>query len=1233
MLYILDTWFPSIYIWLALKPTCISFADRIRVLDDKNRHLELVLVTFTATIFDNPLYPCSFQDNQNALADSPDIQLNMLQIVTFRHYRFVYYPGSNRYEQIGQWKDPDWYNEDRSQKEGLSRAKVEGRHLLFGPCLIDVQEKSYLRLFYDEVVNPFYIFQIASVAVWCYEEYYYYACAILVISAVSIIVNLVAAKSTMRKMRKMAMHTCPVTVLRNGDWLQVASECLVPGDIIDLGSSKLSTLPCDAVVLEGDCIVNESMLTGESVPEFKYPLEKRSEFFSKIDMAACTFKPFISRHMVFAGTRLVRVRRTESAYGCMAAETPQENMRATAMVLRTAFCSTKGGLVRSILFPRPTKFQFYRDAFRFVGILAVVAVIGFAVNTVNLHSLGVSASTIAIKALDLITVVVPPALPASMSIGMAFAARRLSKKGIFCISPSRINVASKVAVICFDKTGTLTEEGLDLLGMRVSDRSRCQFLPLCSEVSGLVGSTSKAQNEKITTCADVAGINILEAIASCHSLQLVDNQLVGDPLEIKMFEFSGWKMYENENTRATVVCPPMFASYANGFSQTNVKEEASSCYLADQGGDSSYKERPCAVEIIKSFNFASELRRASVVVQKQSTKQHAEAYVKGAPEVIKDICLPETVPSEYAAILDDYTQKGFRVIAIAGKSINNWSLLSENGMIPQRTEAESALTFMGLLVFENRLKPKTTTTLGELRQAKIRTVMCTGDNPFTAVSVARECRLVQPNVTVFVSHLTAAPVETNDAIKEVLESEKSDLSARCSSSLRSFSDIVWRESTGKAVHLDPLDLAPKAIDQADKQTVALAKSLADSGKYCLAVTGDAFEICKSSALAFPDTWRHMLMRGTVYARMYPEQKAVLVDQLQELGYIAGFCGDGANDCAALKTADVGISLSEAEASVAAPFTSRVSDISCVADVLKEGRCSIATSFGCFKYMMLYSMIQFTTCCLLYIYNTNLTNGQFLYVDLFIIIPIAVCMNRAKPFKKLVPKRPSASLISKRVLTSLVGNIALIIGFQVAIYFMTEAQSWYKKPVPKKADDPDSTPLEGHLNTSIFLFSTFQYIFTGLIFSIGPPYRQPISQNRLYLATLVILLAFDLWMVLVPVKGFYSLFGLVHVSVGWRFVILGMGVANFTLCYCGEQYLFPWVAPRAAKVVRFLRLVWNRYLQREYVGDRTNTSKCLENGVVTRNVTTGGIWQRAGKRENRKSYKLVLEKMPGKAEWY
>ena len=68
------------------------------------------------------------------------------------------------------------------------------------------------------------------------------------------------------------------------------------------------------------------------------------------------------------------------------------------------------------------------------------------------------------------------------------------------------------------------------------------------------------------------------------------------------------------------------------------------------------------------------------------------------------------------------------------------------------------------------------------------------------------------------------------------------------------------------------------------------------------------------------------------------------------------CGDGANDCGALKQADMGLSLSEAEASVAAPFTSKVQDISGVVTLLREGRCALTTSFQCFKFISLYSMI-------------------------------------------------------------------------------------------------------------------------------------------------------------------------------------------------------------------------------------------------------------------------------------
>ena len=119
----------------------------------------------------------------------------------------------------------------------------------------------------------------------------------------------------------------------------------------------------------------------------------------------------------------------------------------------------------------------------------------------------------------------------------------------------------------------------------------------------------------------------------------------------------------------------------------------------------------------------------------------------------------------------------------------------------------------------------------------------------------------------------------------------------------------------------------------------------------------------------------MLVCGKVFARMSPDEKHELVEKLQSIDYCCGFCGDGANDCGALKAADVGISLSDAEASVAAPFTSRLFEISCVPMLIKEGRAALVTSFSCFKFMSLYSAIQFSSVSFLYTSGSNLGDFQ------------------------------------------------------------------------------------------------------------------------------------------------------------------------------------------------------------------------------------------------------------------
>lgn len=87
------------------------------------------------------------------------------------------------------------------------------------------------------------------------------------------------------------------------------------------------------------------------------------------------------------------------------------------MVIRTGFNTSKGGLVRSIMYPPPVDFKFEQDSYKFVELLACIASIGVIYTVITKAMRNVPASHIIVEALDLITIVVPPALPAAMTVG------------------------------------------------------------------------------------------------------------------------------------------------------------------------------------------------------------------------------------------------------------------------------------------------------------------------------------------------------------------------------------------------------------------------------------------------------------------------------------------------------------------------------------------------------------------------------------------------------------------------------------------------------------------------------------------------------------------------------------------------------------------------------------------------------------------------------------------------
>lgn len=140
------------------------------------------------------------------------------------------------------------------------------------------------------------------------------------------------------------------------------------------------------------------------------------------------------------------------------------------------------------------------------------------------------------------------------------------------------------------------------------------------------------------------------------------------------------------------------------------------------------------------------------VVCKNDLDSGYKAFVKGSPEKIEELCLPETLPSDYNEVLARYTMRGYRVIALAVKALPA-SLSYRKVQRIQRDEVEHSLTFLGLLIMENRLKAKTTEVIDTLQKCEVRTIMATGDNVLTAISVARQCKMADPSKEIILGQL------------------------------------------------------------------------------------------------------------------------------------------------------------------------------------------------------------------------------------------------------------------------------------------------------------------------------------------------------------------------------------------------------------------------------------------------------------------------------------------------
>ena len=118
-----------------------------------------------------------------------------------------------------------------------------------------------------------------------------------------------------------------------------------------------------------------------------------TESLSLLDLGANSVSSDIAKHFLFSGTKIVRARRPQ--------EGQDEEAVALAIVARIGFNTTKGALVRSMLFPKPSGFKFYRDAFKYISVMAMIAGVGFLASLINFIRLEVGSRLILSKMSDL----------------------------------------------------------------------------------------------------------------------------------------------------------------------------------------------------------------------------------------------------------------------------------------------------------------------------------------------------------------------------------------------------------------------------------------------------------------------------------------------------------------------------------------------------------------------------------------------------------------------------------------------------------------------------------------------------------------------------------------------------------------------------------------------------------------------------------------------------------------
>lgn len=511
--------------------------------------------------------------------------------------------------------------------------------------------------------------------------------------------------------------------VRNGRLSELKAEDLVPGDIVHVAVGDRIPADCRVLSIHSNSFrVDQSILTGESESVAKDVPAIKDQSAVKQDQT----------NILFSGTTVV----TGTAH---------------AIVVLTGANTAIGDIHESITAqisqPTPLKEKLNDFGDMLAKVISGICILVWLINIQHFNdpSHGNSWTKGAIYylkiAVSLGVAAIPEGLAVVITTCLALGTRKMAAKNAIVRSLPSVETLGSCSVICSDKTGTLTTNQMSVNkvvyineqgnGLEELDVEGTSFAP-----EGAVTQNGEPLDNPASSSRTIA--QLTEVAALCNGATLSYDSThraynnVGEPTEGAL----------------RVLVEKIGTTDASYNAQRSSLTPNSKLHHISKHYES-------AAPKLSVYEFSRDRKSMSVLVGGKGSKR---LLVKGAPESILARCSHclvggdgrrEKLNSKLSSLIQDeveeYGNRGLRVIALASIDNPNQQLASKAKTTKEYEQLEQGMTLLGLVGMLDPPRPEVAESIRLCREAGIRVVVITGDNQTTAETICRQIGVFGPH--------------------------------------------------------------------------------------------------------------------------------------------------------------------------------------------------------------------------------------------------------------------------------------------------------------------------------------------------------------------------------------------------------------------------------------------------------------------------------------------------------